>query len=514
MITVLTLALLAQASGELSPEVAARRLQRIEQRASQPRFDVKFTRDADGVRMTLESVNASFQSIVKHIGRELGLEVVGLDVLQREPAVFARLEERPLEDGLAWVAGSVGFYVRVGGTKIEVLEELPVYPSRADLYERAKTSLWRAVLDHPKSEQAPRAAFIRASIEAETSGRDLESARLFDGLIEDYPDCDLVPEAYLEAGKHYGLAGMWSDAIDRFDDLAGYRTPHPFGVEARRRLSDAHTRLAELAKNPGVQRENAYKALLVLDALDDNAPAQTPQERRERLIIRARASSLNDDPMLALRSIDLAASYSDLGDRDPELMDLRATALDRAGQHQDAFLAWLQAAEIVEGDVRADRYRRAAASANACGSHLAAIATWKTAENQGLGRAVADEYNRALMSLGLEPEVSTVMGDRDKIAQGERQFDSRRYKECVDTLRPVFDRRFGLERDERQRLAITYSRALEREKRLDEAIHVLRTSAQEAERVADRRALYQTASSLYERNDDIERAIAALNGSL
>lgn len=514
MILAALLAVTTVAHAAPQSDVDARRLQRVEKRATEPRFSVTLAQDAEGARITIESVNGSFQQILRDVGRKTGLEVRGLDELQREPAVFVRLEERPLEDALAWIAGSVGFYVRVGATRIEVTEELPVYPSRADLYERAKNALFSAVLDYPGSPQAPRAAFIRASIEGETTGRDVESARLFDGLIEDYPDSDLVPEAYLEAGKHYGSAGRWADAIDRFDDLAGYRTPHPFGVEARRRLSDAHTRLAEMATNPGVQRENAYKALLVLDALDDNAPAQDDAERRERLIIRARASSLNGDPMLALRSIDLAASYSPLGDRDPELMDLRATALDRAGQFRDAFLAWLQAAEIVEGEVRAERYRRAAASANACGSHLAAIAAWKTAENQGLGRAVAAEYNRALMSLGLEPEVSTVMGDRDKIAQGERQFDSRRYQECVDMLRPVFDRRFGLDRADRQRLTLTYARALERVKRLDEAIHVLRTSAQEAERVSDRRELYQTASSLYERNDDIERAIAALNGSL
>jgi hypothetical protein len=71
-----------------------------------------------------------------------------------------------------------------------------------------------------------------------------------------------------------------------------------------------------------------------------------------------------------------------------------------------------------------------------------------------------------------------------------------------------------MERMERQRLSLVYAHVLERAERLDEAIRVLRTSAQEAEFSADRQALYQVASTLFERNDDLERAISALNGSL
>ena len=142
---------------------------------------------------------------------------------------------------------------------------------------------------HPRSAQAPRAAWIRAEIDADSGARPFESGRAFDALIDEYPDSDLVAEAYLEAGKQYGRAGRWDLAIERFDDLASYRKPHPFGVEARRRLADAHTRLGEEAKNPDVARENANRALLVLNSLDDVDPSVDASERRERLLIRARA---------------------------------------------------------------------------------------------------------------------------------------------------------------------------------------------------------------------------------
>lgn len=494
---------------------AERRLRRAERTALEPKFHVVLSADDEGdVRVTVVATQASFRRIVEHIGRVLGRDVIGFDKLSRDAAVTTKLEGQTLEDTLSWIGGSVGLFVRVGPKGIEVQEDLPPYPTRADLYKRANETFWRAILDHPQSAQAPRAAWIRAEIEASTSGRALQSARTYDTLVDDYPDSDLVPEALLEAGKQYGLAGQWETAIDRFDDLASYRSPHRFGVEARRRLAEAHTFVAEAAKNPDVARENARRAILVLDSLDDGAAASDAFERRERLLIRARAYSLVGDPLNALRTIDLAATYSSFGDRDPELMQLRAYALDRAEQFQDAFLAWLQVAENTTGNARGEAYARAARSANRSGSHLAAHATWKTAENEGLGRFVLDENNRALMSLGLEPEVSTVLGDRDRIAQGERYYASRRYQEAVDMLRPVFDRRFGMDRDERRRLSLTYARALERAQRLDEAIHVLRTSAQESEFSADRQALYQVASTLYERNNDLERAIAALNGSL
>ncbi|MEZ6014508.1 MAG: hypothetical protein R3F49_05300 [Planctomycetota bacterium] len=491
------------------------RRQRVEQRALESRLEISTAMDDDGdLLITLTASNTPVKRIIESIGREAGREVVGLDTIMRDPPLYSKLENRSLEDALLWIAGSAGLYVQVGQSSIKVAEDLPVYPTREDCYKRANTSLWRALLDHPRSSQAPRAAWTRANIESANLGRAIDSATAYDTLIEQYPDSDLVPEALLEAGKQYGLAGKWDYAIERFDSLARYRSAHEFGVEARWRLADAHTHLAELAKNPDVQIENARRALLVLDALDDSAPANDAFERRQRLMSRARAYSLRNDPMNALRSIDLAATYSAQGDRDPELMDLRANALDRAGQYHDAFLAWLQAAEYVEGAAKGEAYRRAAASANAEGAHIAAWATWKHAENMGLGKAVAEEQNRALVALGLEPEVSTVYGDRDKINQGERYLAGRRYQEAIDIMRPVFDRRFGLDRADRQRLALNYAQALERGKRLDEAIQALRTAAQESEYAGDREEIYKAASTLYERNQDIERAITALSGAL
>ena len=512
MIGSLMLALAAQGLTNLGADDA--RLRRAAELATEPRFEVRCTvSEAGDDLLTLLATPASFRRVVEHVGSELGRSVKGLELISRDPIFYARLEAQPLEDALAWVAGSVGLAVRVGPRTIEVSEELSSYPTRDELFKRASDSLWKAIVRHPRSAQAPRAAWIRAEIDADSGARPFESGRAFDALIDEYPDSDLVAEAYLEAGKQYGRAGRWDLAIERFDDLASYRKPHPFGVEARRRLADAHTRLGEEAKNPDVARENANRALLVLNSLDDVAPSVDASERRERLLIRARAYSLAGQPLDALRSIDLAATYSVDGDRDIELMDLRANALDRAGQHDDAFRAWLSAAQDRQGDARGAADRRAAASANFAKAHIAALAACKTAENEGLANFVREERNRAEIALGMDLEVG-LLGDRERIAQAERLSASRQYDRTVDLLRPVFDRRHGLERTDRQRLVKTYAVALDRAKRLDEAIHSLRTAAQESEYSFDRRELYQLASSILERNGELERAIAALNGSL
>ena len=86
--------------------------------------------------------------------------------------------------------------------------------------------------------------------------------------------------------------------------------------------------------------------------------------------------------------------------------------------------------------------------------------------------------------------------------------------EAIDALRPIFDRRSALERDEHRRLAFVYSRSLAPEHQLDDAMLVLRMSAGEMTRAADRREVYLFAARLLEEAGEIDRAIAALEGRL
>ena len=62
--------------------------------------------------------------------------------------------------------------------------------------------------------------------------------------------------------------------------------------------------------------ENARRALLVLEALDDRDPKASPFERRARAIVRSRAHSLVGEPVEALKALDIAEKYSDDGYND------------------------------------------------------------------------------------------------------------------------------------------------------------------------------------------------------
>jgi hypothetical protein len=203
------------------------RIRRLEQRQSESALDIEYLNTEEGVQVDLHAKRVPFSSVVKKVASDLGYTVAGLDRLQRDPYVDSRLSNRSLPSAMAWIAGSAGLHVRIWGTSIDVTEEIPINPRREDLYLLAQSALGRALADHPDSSQAPRAQWIRAEMESELPDRDWECALAFDDLVEGYPDSDLVPAAMLEAGKHYGRHGRWDLAIDRFDKLAAYRTPHP-----------------------------------------------------------------------------------------------------------------------------------------------------------------------------------------------------------------------------------------------------------------------------------------------
>ena len=86
---------------------------------------------------------------------------------------------------------------------------------------------------------------VEARIEQAMPGRELEAARAFDRLADQYPESDLVPEALLQAGLMFGRANAWDEATARFDTLAGLPTYHEYSATARRLLADAHTRVAD-----------------------------------------------------------------------------------------------------------------------------------------------------------------------------------------------------------------------------------------------------------------------------
>ncbi len=479
-----------------------------------PRFEVSVTGGVGDERLHLIATRADLSAILRRVGLDTHRELIGHDLLSRDPQVTAKVEGVDLRDGLRWVGGSVGLHITLTTAEIRVVEDLPPYPTREELYERAGTGYLMALIDHPSSALAPGAMWNRARIEESMPSRVLEAARAFDEIVETHPASDLVPKSLLEAGIMYGKAHLWNEAAARFDQLASLGGEQEHGPIARRLLADAYTRLAEEAANPLAREDYARRALYVAEALDDRYPTQKRDERRRRYVVRSRAHSLAGQPIEAMKCIDKAASYSFEGERDPELAELRALAFERADRPADAILAWLFHASLVEGAPKAVSYERAARSANQGAEYLTTITIAKAAEGLGFGDRIAPYADAAWTALDMEPQRLDLFGDAERITRGERLVRKGLQGEAARALRPVFDRRASLAEPDRIRLARSFATALAAENRLDDALTVLRKIASELPLVAQRRDIYILAADLLESAGQLERAIAALEGRL
>ena len=479
-----------------------------------PRSEIKVYGRLGAETIDVVATRLSLDALLRRVARDCNRSLTGLDLLSREPEVTVKLVDADLRDALRWIGGSVGLQVTVTTSEIKVSEDLTPYPSRDELYEHAYSGYFRALADHPSSALAPSAVWNRARIDESTPNRALEAARAYDDLIERFPNSDLVPDAMLRAGKLFGEAEAWDEAASRFDALAGLKTRHDHSIEARRLLADAHTRIASTAKNKVVARESARRAILILDALDDLEETQDPADRRARYMVRSRAHALAGEPVQAMRCLDRAIEYSQYGDADPELAELRALAFTRAERHADAVRAWLFHASLMSGEARMKSYVQAADASLSGRQYIATIAIAKTAANEGFTDALAPYRDSALVALDMEPERLDLFGDTERIERGERLARRGLNAEAIEALRPIFARSNAFEDDVRLRLASALATALVDEKEVDEALLVLRTTAESLSRTQARQSVYQLAATLLERAGEIERAIAALEGRL
>ena len=193
---------------------------------------------------------------------------------------------------------------------------------------------------------------------------------------------------------------------------------------------------------------------------------------------------------------------------------MRALAFDRAERYADAVRAWLFHASLLKVEDRVESYVQAAQASNQGRQYLATMAIAKTAANDGFADALAPFRDAALVALDMEPERLDLFGDTERMERGERLVRRGLTAEAVEALRPIFTRSQALEPQDQVRLASVLAEALVAEKEIDEAMLVLRTTAETLPRIGQRQSIYQLAARLLEEAGEIERAIAALEGSL
>ncbi|MDF1839691.1 MAG: hypothetical protein P1V35_17630, partial [Planctomycetota bacterium] len=236
-------------------------------------------------------------------------------------------------------------------------------------------------------------------------------------------------------------------------------------------------------------------------------------EQHERAVLLGTALSLTSDPIRALRALDLAVKKSPNGGHNPEILEVRAVALSRAGRHGDASTAWLAVGRQVEGESRALALEHAAREALKGDHSLAVMGIYATAQKEGFGNRIANMNLEAKIRLGIATETDGY-SLHQRLNRAIEMYNRREHKLAVEAMRPLFVRRSELTAPQRQELAMAFAKSLNAENLAQDAIETLRVQATETELERQRREIYQLAAEIHESNDNLIAAIEALKGNL
>lgn len=479
------------------------------------RIDVVATDDAEfGKRLTIKTESGQIKSLLQRIGLEVGREVTGLDTISRDPQIEIYLVERPWREALRWVAGGAGLTVTVTLKSIKVKEELPAFPSADDAYMAASLAWQRVRAILPSHPQADEHELALGDCALALGPAYASTARVhYENVVDDFPQSKLRPECLLRAANLYADAEEWSVALLTYHSLADMPMEHPYHAIARRELARSMCRVGGEEDNKDLRSENARKALLTLKALDLAYPSPDSVERRERALLQALALTLTDDPIRALRALDIAATYSPAGHRDPGLNEVRALAFERAGGFGEAAIAWLHQTEHTTGAQQQAAFVRSAKASLAGGFEIGTLGIVARAAKAGYGEALAPFARTAESRLGIEGELSALSMDQ-LVARGRNLLAANATEQAATVLAQVFEQRDKLRPEVMHSVALDLAQALSTNGDWNNAVDVLRTAAADLPKSFERSALYNSAADVLENAGRFEAAIEALEGRL
>ncbi len=468
--------------------------------------------------LSVSAEDLSAESVVRSIAWKLNIsDVEGFEYIDGDPRVTVHLHEQEPSRALRWILGSVGIEAVVGRDSITVALDVGPHPDGKAMLRKAADRYFDSLKRFPDYPLADRAEMARAQVHERLGESNWGPAALaYDAVIEEYPRSEFVPEAMLRSARLRGKLSQWDQAALRYEELAHRRDRHPYHAIARLELAEALCRSGEDSREAAIAAGKGEKAAYVLDALDMNYPTQKPSERYERLLKRSRAQSLAGRPVRALQSIDAASKYASDSERDLRVLELRALALSRAGEHGASSTGWLAWAEADENDQAALGFVRAADEALLAGEELAVLMIEARADDLGFGDQLATAAAQARGRLGLSVEGTSGLDPVANLARGEAHVRARRWESAVETLRTVYRQREVLSPDERVRLADAYARSLHRGGHEEAAIDIVRAIVAGLEKRSHRQKLYKLAADLYEdrRNPRLDLAVEALRGRL
>jgi tetratricopeptide (TPR) repeat protein len=466
--------------------------------------------------VTVRAEEAPVVDVIRGIAKKLDLVVVGAEQISGDRRVDVYLVRRPTRDAIRWVLGSAGLRARITSTEIRLQEDVPAIPTREELLVNAVLGFERVLRAAPDQPDAPKLEMWLGDAQEKLGPAFYAQAvAAFIRIADDHPYCDLVADALLRAGRLLSAQGRWADAALRFSQLADSdATVHPYRPTALLELARALCHVGEGLADPAAMHEQAMKAIATLDALDRNHPSRESHVRRTRLLVRALAQTLDSDPMHAMQSLDLAQSYSPMGDRDAEVNAIRPLAFSRSGRHGDASTAWLRYAENLTGEARAEILRNAALEALEGDHELAVLFIHRMAKNEGYGDSLVDLKNIAEMRLELGGEVITHLDPQQGLTRALGLLDRRQFGQAVNALGRLFVQREQLDSESRLEMVKAYAMALEGHDMRPVCFDVLRRAVTEFPIESDRRQLYRLAADIHEREGHWNEAIEALKGNL
>jgi TolA-binding protein len=467
--------------------------------ATQQRGLEAVVRDLDGERVcTVHARHERVEALALALASQSALTLQGAGVAVNTDPIDVDLVDRPLPQALGIILGAAGLRARIQGDVI-VLES-DDDPDADALDALAEAAYLRALRSFPDGEDTAGTEFAMGEIQSRRKN-DEAACTHYDSVAKLRPDSPLAAEALWRAGSILQARGDWSEAAVRFSRLANLPRASSWTVKAR----------LQLARSLAIAGDGT-RALPMLDSLDRLFPANSNDERSLRLGVRATALCAAGRASEALTALDEALRLVPDLAAAPDMMRLRAEALERVGQTAAAGRAWLACAQAFEGAPKRVALENSARLALAASDFVGVLFLERESVGTGAEPAIAVLASRAREKLGFEAQHEPTNDSR--IAQAEEFLALGSLSEAETLAEPMWQGRSALSAGQLARVSLVHARAIDAKSGIEPAIAVLRDAMSRLKDPALRKRIYLLAGELYERHENFDLAVEAYGGHL
>ena len=452
-------------------------------------------------RWTVLANRAPLQKLLVTIGHKSGDTIEGLQRLDRIRLITVDLRERPLDQILKYVLGSVGldFDSRANTISLRFPEDEHSTAETIQLAAAAWVNATKRFPDHP---DAP-LAFLSQGELLELQNYFGPALDKYETLIESYPKSMYVDDAYMRSGRILQRMGEWGEASKQFRRLTELGNDPAYQPAARLEVARCDVELG-----------SPQSAIYILERLDSEYPTINALETAGRLLVHASALNALGRHDEALKKLTAASPNLDpLANR--EAMKVRANCFEGLGRYSDASHAWLVYGRSTSPREKEAALRQAARLALlAPGEEAAVFFICKEAESIPPQESFEEfrlEAERRLTVGSVDEPMTT--GTADRIALAEGWLDAGDVARAAKELEVLFLTR-GTLADEAvaARVCVGWARCVEQQRDLNAAILILAEARTGFASLTARSLLDLGAAALLEKHQLYDRAVDAYEG--